>query len=253
MFHEVMEYYRIPLYILFGILPSVAWLFYYLKKDLHPEPKRMIIKIFLMGSVITVPVLLIQIGLSLALHQLQNGEFFSQHFIILAIVKWFIVIAFTEELLKYLIVKVNIFDNYALDEPLDIMLYMMVAALGFAAVENILYLFSPLDVSSFDMLIKTTITISFIRFVGATLLHALCSGLTGYFIALSFLDPKKKVLLSIGGLGIATFLHGLYDFSIATLIYPINFLIPSMILFGLLLFIITAFDKVKKMKSICKI
>ncbi len=48
------------IYITFGILPSAAWLFYYLRKDLHPESKKMILKIFLWGSISTIPVYLVQ-------------------------------------------------------------------------------------------------------------------------------------------------------------------------------------------------
>src|SRR5260221_5839354 len=128
----------------------------------------MILKIFIYGSLITVPVFFIQIGLSELLQQLQNVTFFASYPIIIELIKWFLVIALTEELLKYLIVKVNVFGSYALDEPLDIMLYMVVVALGFTAVENILYLFSPIDNISFDVIIKTTLTVSFIRFIGAT-------------------------------------------------------------------------------------
>src|SRR3989344_2968232 len=156
-----MDYYKIILYMLFGILPSLIWLFYYLKKDLHPEPKRMILKIFLWGAIITVPVYFLQIGLSELLAQLQVFPFLAQHPIIIEILRWFLVIAFTEELLKYAVVNMNVMRSYVLDEPVDIMLYMVVAALGFAAVENVLYLFSPLNSTH---ILQTTITLSFIRF-----------------------------------------------------------------------------------------
>ena len=248
-----MEYYRLPLYILFGVLPSLIWLFYYLRKDLHPEPKRMILKIFLYGAFITIPVFFIQVGLSGLLRQLQSFALFASFPLLIEMIKWFLIIAFTEELFKYLVVKSAILNNSELDEPLDIMLYMVVAALGFAAVENILYLVLPLDNMPFDVVFQTTATISFIRFVGATFLHTLCSALVGYFLALSSLRQKRHGTFITIGLALATLLHGLYNISIITLKSPLNFIIPSMVIFALAIFIFYDFDEIKKVKSICKL
>ncbi len=241
-----MELYRLILYFIFGVLPSLIWLFYYLQKDINPEPKRMIIKVFLLGMLATIPALIIQIFLSQMLSHLPYP-------IISNLIKWFFVIALTEELSKYLVVRLFVFNSDALDEPLDIMLYMVVAALGFAALENILYLFSPINGLSFDTILKTTITISFMRLIGATFLHTLCSALIGYFLVLAALKSKNKIKLTLLGIFLATLLHGLYNFSIITLSAPLNFVIPIMIIIGLAIFIFYDFDEVKKIKSICRI
>lgn len=248
-----MEYYRIPLYILFGIIPSLTWLFYYLQKDLHPEPKKTIIKIFFYGVLITIPVFLLQVVLSALLAQLNTLGIFDGYPIIAEIIKWFVVIAFTEELLKYVVVKLAILNNGELDEPLDIMLYMVVSALGFAALENVLYLFSPIDNLPLGAVIKTAATVTFIRFVGATFLHTLCSGLLGYFMALGSLRPIKKNFLFMHGLLLATLLHGLYNFSIMSVSAPLNLLIPLFVVGGLAAFMLYDFDEIKKVKGICKL
>lgn len=242
------------LYIAFGILPSLIWLFYYLRKDLHPEPKRMILKIFLYGALIALPVFLIQLGLSNILEQAQTFSFFHLSPTKVAILKWFIIIALTEEVSKYLVVKFTILDSDELDEPLDIMLYMVVVALGFAALENILYLLLPIDhIMPLGKIIGTTITISSIRFIGATFLHTLCSALLGYFIVKSVLENRNKLYITIIGIILVTLLHGLYDFSIITLQDPFSFIIPSAIILVLVIFMIYDFDSVKKIKGICKI
>lgn len=249
-----MDYYRISLYLLFGILPSLIWLFYYLSKDLHPEPRRLILKIFLWGALITFPVYLIQKNLSGLLDQVQLFPFLHSYPFAIEIIRWFLIIAFTEELLKYLVVKLGVMGSYALDEPVDIMLYMVVAALGFAAVENILYLFSPQNSVYFSTLLQTTAAISFIRFISATFLHTLCSALLGYFLALASLRSKKKLRLVITGLVLATLLHGLYDFSIITLAGTyVGLGIPLLIIVGLCIFMVYDFNEIKKIKSICKL
>ena len=152
-----MELYRLVLYIIFGVLPSLVWLLYYLKKDLHPEPKKMILKVFLYGAAVTLPALLIQIGLAELSKQLQQFYFFKTFPVAIDIIKWFIVIALTEEILKYAVVKFTVLKDSVLDEPLDVMLYMVVVALGFSAMENILYLFSPVQNMTFNAIITSTI------------------------------------------------------------------------------------------------
>lgn len=255
-----MEYYRLILYILFGILPSLIWLFYYLLKDLHPEPKKTILKVFLIGALATVPTLFIQIWLSESLVQSQYlaGLYLPEIAVYLPfvfkILKWFVVIAFTEELFKYLVVRFTVYKDGVLDEPLDLMLYMVVSALGFAALENMLYLFSPINgIISLDQAIKTTVAISFIRFIGATFLHTLASALVGYFLVKSLFDPKKRLKFTVIGILLATLLHGLYNFSIMTLKEPFNLTISLAILVVLALFTIYDFDEVKKLKGICKL
>ena len=246
-----MYHYRLILYPLFGVLPSLVWLAYYLKKDLHPEPKRMIVKVFLLGSLITIPVFFIQIVFSEILQELTTLPLFVNFPGLVSIIKWFVIIAFTEELLKYLVVRIVVFKSYELDEPIDIMMYIITAALGFAALENILYLISPIDNAPFDVVIATTISISFIRFIGATFLHTLSSALLGFFLILSFFHIKTRKILTVCGLLAATFLHGLYNFSIITLDYPFNVLVPIIILMTLAIFIMGELKRVKRLKNIC--
>lgn len=246
-----MQYYRLGLYVLFGVIPSLTWLFYYLQKDLHPEPKRMILKVFTYGALSTIPVFLVEVSLTWLLNKFQVISPITFSPLLIDILKWFIIIAFTEELLKYLVVKLAVFKSHELDEPLDIMLYMVVGALGFAALENILYLFSPIDTLAFSTILKTTATIGFIRFIGATFLHTLCSALLGYFWAWSLLEPRKKKVLLLVGIFLAVFSHGLYNFSIITLKVPLNVILPVAILSILAIVIMSEFSKIKKWKDIC--
>lgn len=225
----------------------MIWLFYYLQKDMHPEPKKMIVKVFFWGALATVPALFLQI---LASEALSRFPYFpAAH----PIIKWFFVIALTEEIVKYATVRLTVFQSGELDEPLDIMLYMVVGALGFAALENMLYLFSPIDGLSFGAVLTSTALISFLRFIGATFLHTLSSALVGYFMALSSLRARHRFRLTILGLALATFLHGLYNFSIIQLAYPLNVATPVLVIFGLAAFMVYDFDGIKKIKSIVKI
>jgi RsiW-degrading membrane proteinase PrsW (M82 family) len=234
-------------YIIFGLLPSLSWLAYYLRKDAHPEPKKMIIKIFFWGALVTLPVFFVQIGLTYLLAQINFDATLK------ALVYWFLVIALSEELFKYSVVRLKVMNSPELDEPLDIMLYMVIAALGFAAVENILYLFSPVGQLSFSTMVNRTLMVTLVRFIGATFLHTLCSATIGYSLAISFCQVKRKYLSFAAGVIMAMLLHGLYDLSIITLNGSLKIIVPTIIILTLAFLVFSGFEKLKKMKSICKI
>jgi RsiW-degrading membrane proteinase PrsW (M82 family) len=243
-----MEYdYKIIIYVLFGILPSLVWLYYYLRKDLHPEPKRMILNVFLWGALITLPVFFVQIGLTDLLAKVNLSPLPK------ALIYWFLIIAFSEEFFKYLVIKIKVINSPHLDEPIDIMLYMVIAALGFAALENVLYLFAPIGVTSFNELISRTLLVSFFRFIGATFLHTLCSAVIGYSLAISFCEVKRKHIIITCGIISALLLHGLYDFSIMTLDGYLKIIIPVIIILTLAFLVFWGFESLKKMKGVCKI
>jgi len=236
------------LYIIFGLAPSIIWLLFFLRKDVHPEPKKMILNVFFWGILITVPVLLIEMLVASNLKKLNLPSALT------SLLYWFIGVAFVEEFFKYLVVRSKVLNNPEFDEPVDAMLYMIIAALGFAAIENIFYLIPNGPPLPFFKIISQTITTSSIRFLGAVFLHALCSGVVGYFLALSFFKPKKHNRLIILGLAIATLLHGLFNFSIMKIeqsYYLI--LIPIVILISLVFFVSFGFKKLKNIASICRL
>lgn len=235
------------LYLIFGLLPSFIWLAYYLRKDVHPESTKMILKIFFFGMLMSIPAALLELGIFEGLQIFGLPEIFT-----LALY-FFFGVAVVEETFKYLVVKEEVISNPEFDEPLDAMLYMIISALGFAAFENILILFNLGRISPLEKIF----TLTAFRFVGATLLHALCSGTIGYFLALSFFAPKKRKGFLFTGFVISIGLHGLYNFSIIQMKEEtetiFSFLIIGLILISLALLVSLGFSHLKKIKSICKI
>jgi RsiW-degrading membrane proteinase PrsW (M82 family) len=229
------------LLLFFSLAPSFIWLLFFLGKDHHPESKRMILKIFFYGMLIAAPVALLELGFT------DNLKVLNLPPVLAKIIYVFVGIALIEELLKYFVVRWRVFDHREFDEPVDTMLYMIIAALGFAAMENIL-IFLPLNL---DFHLMDTFLMSVLRFLGATFLHALCSGLLGYYLALSFRYTKNRFKLAAKGMIIATFLHGLYDFSIMEIEGNLKFLLPLAILFGLAVFVSWGFRNIKTFKGVC--
>ncbi len=229
--------------IIFGTLPSIIWLLFYLRKDVHPESNLMVIKIFVWGMLSALPAIFLEMGISQVFADLNLLLTYLVFF------NAFLGTALIEEMLKFLVVKEKVLSNAEFDEPIDAMLYMIIAALGFAASENILILLS----SGSKIFLPQTLEISVLRFWGATFLHALCSGLVGYFLALSLFETKKRLKLISLGLLISITLHGLYNFSIMEIESGLKFLIPLVILISLSIFLIFSFKRLPKIKSICKI
>lgn len=228
-------------------MPSIIWLLFYLRKDSHPERKSAVIKIFFYGILVAIPAIFLEKGIFET--TLNSSIFNTFPPFLITIFNTFIGVALVEEGLKYLVIKEKVLKNSEFDEPIDALLYMIIAALGFAALENILVLF-PLGANFF---IKEALSISVFRFLGATFLHALCSGTIGYFLALSLFETKNRTKFLIAGLGISTLLHGLYNFSIINMKGDLKILIPIIILISLSVFISLGLKKLKKMKSVCKI
>jgi len=226
-----------------GFLPSFIWLLFYLRKDKHPESNWMVIKMFVFGMLSALAAVILEKGF-------QAGEnVFLASAAGHSLASIFLGGALIEEYVKYFMVKIGGFNNRELDEPCDIMLYLIIAALGFAALENILVL------SSYHAILTPTSALELMtwRFVSATFLHALCSGLFGYFIALSFMRKNKRGLYFLTGLVLSTALHGMYNWSIMSVEGLGKFFIPLVILVALGYFVSYGFKKLKKLKSVCMI
>jgi RsiW-degrading membrane proteinase PrsW (M82 family) len=228
--------------IIFGVLPSIIWLLFYLRKDVHPESNPMVIRIFFFGMLAALPAIFLEMVIFKAFDML------NLPFIYLAVLNNLVGVALVEEVMKFLVVKERVLSSTEFDEPTDALLYMIIAALGFAALENILILLGL----GTDLFLPQAVEISALRFLGATFLHALASGLVGYFLALGLLETKKRLKLISLGLLISIALHGLYNFSIMEIGGILKFLIPLLILTSLTVFITLGFKKLQKIKSICK-
>jgi len=231
------------LYFIFGVLPSVIWLLFFLREDVHPESNRMVLKVFSYGIIAAFLALLFEFCF------IEISVKFNFYSIVISILNIFIGISLVEEFSKYILVKKIAISDPEFDEPLDAMLYMVIVGLGFAALENIFVLLGL----GLPFVISETLTLTLFRFLGATFLHALCSGTIGFFLALSFYKTKWKLRLVILGLTIAIFLHGLFNFSIMELKGNLKIIIPAIILLGLGMFVSLAFQKLKTISSICRI
>lgn len=183
-----------------GVLPTIFWLWFWLKEDkLHPEPKKYIAYSFIFGIISAMLVLPLE-------------EFISTLIPGTGLVT-ILALASSEELFKYFGAYFSALTKKYMDEPIDAVIYLITVALGFAALENSLFLISAIKSVGFE--INHLMLVGNMRFIGATLLHTLCSGVIGLAIALSFYKRKmiKKEFLAIG-LVLSIVLHTFFNFFI---------------------------------------
>jgi RsiW-degrading membrane proteinase PrsW (M82 family) len=191
-----------------GVLPALAWLWFWRREDdKHPEPRRLIALAFLAGMVTVAVVIPIEQFVAPYLTTAQSliaATLPASTFVFLA---WSAI----EEICKYLAARWSVLRRREDDEPIDPVIYMVTVALGFAAVENSLFLLSPLAGTTLWQTIQT----GDLRFVGATLLHVLASSVIGVALGLSFYKRKAaRRRYAFWGVILAIALHGSFNFLI---------------------------------------
>lgn len=212
----------------YGLLPAFVWLSFWLTADRKkPEPRHLIAAAFVAG--------MIAVPISVTI------EAITDLFISDGIGKTFIW-SLTEETVKYLLALIVVLRNKEFDEALDAIIYMICVALGFAALENTLYVFNPL--MSGEMADAATVTT--LRFIGATLLHTVSSASVGIAMAFTFYRSKtERINAVVIGLIIATGLHTLFNFFIIELSESAVYMVFASI-WVLALGIIVVAEKIKK-------
>jgi RsiW-degrading membrane proteinase PrsW (M82 family) len=177
-----------------GVLPALLWLWFFLHEDPHPEPRTKLVETFLAGM-ITVPVAILGEELITNLTGSTSGE---------TLVLW----AILEEVLKLAAAWLVALRTRFMDEPVDAIIYLVTVALGFAAVENSLFLFSTLSGATF----LNTLLTGGLRFIGATLVHVVSSGLLGACIAWGYyrkLSLRAEAVFA--GTVFASLLHSIFN------------------------------------------
>lgn len=195
----------ILLSIAIGFVPAYIWLRFWLSEDeLHHEPKKTIIVSFIAGLVSVALAIVIQKALRDYL-----GAFLpsvtSCSFILIFI------FAAAEEVSKFVMCYIAALRTKADAYPIDPVLYLITTALGFAALENTLYIYNLIATDG----LGAGTSLSIIRFFGASLLHVLSSGVIGIFLSYAFYkNPARQIEMGFLGLGFASLIHGLFNYLI---------------------------------------
>jgi RsiW-degrading membrane proteinase PrsW (M82 family) len=184
------------LLLLSAITPVAVFLYCIYRKDTEKEPLKLLMKCFLWGCVVTVPVILAELLLSL------GGTVFTSPFSG-AFYNAFIMASLVEEAAKFLCLFLIIWKHKALDQYFDGIVYAVFVSLGFAMIENILYV---LDTGPGGAMARAVLAIP---------MHGLCGVMMGYFFSLARFSSAGKRSKLLGYSFLVPFVfHGLYDFCI---------------------------------------
>lgn len=191
-----------------AVAPGFALLtFFYLKDKYDSEPLHLVLKMFFLGFLIVVPVMIIQRGLVMWLGE---GSFVSA----------FLISAGIEESLKWIVLFYFIYHHTEFDEPYDGILYAVAISLGFATVENVMYAMAN-QVYFGTLLLRGLLPVSG---------HALFGVMMGYYLGLAKFSKRwksRRVLLY--SFLIPWFWHGVYDSILANIPdYWIWYIVPLM-------------------------
>ncbi len=191
------DYQTIGIALLGGLIPAFIWLWFWLKEDsANPEPKGLLLLTFIGGILSVFAVLPLQ---RLTEGLLPDGT--------TRMVVW----AGLEEIVKYLFVAMIALRSRHCDEPVDFAIYMITGALGFAALENALFLLDPVSLQDSIVSLLT----GNLRFIGSMLLHAVASGVIGMAIGFAYYKNfGRREFALFTGLILSIALHSAFNYFI---------------------------------------
>lgn len=171
--------------------PGALWVWFFYRQDRLPEPFPLIARTFLWGMVWVLPAILVE--------SLYPGPLRSSNGLTLFLAT-VLGVGLVEEAAKLMAVRFSVWHEGAFDEPVDGIIYAITAALGFAALENLLY---GLRFGTAVVPLRALVTL---------LAHASFSGIAGFGLTQYRFGGKSffpQLLL-------AAFLHGSYNFLLAS-------------------------------------
>ena len=183
--------------ILLAVAPGAALVFFILLNDRYDrEPARLLVKIFVMGMLVTIPTIVVEL----------IGQYFNVFSGLLGkAVEAFIVVGLSEEFFKRRVVLRYAYSHPAFNERMDGIVYCSIAALGFATLENIFYVISYYAIQPDLWITRALVSVP---------VHMLLGIIMGYYLSLAKYCPhpgKCKGYMT-KSLLIPALLHGAFDF-----------------------------------------
>lgn len=188
--------------IISATIPPLLILLFIYRNDLYePEPHKLLLKTFFIGFIITIPMVIIEL---ITVDIFKNILMYS-----------IFGIALVEEGIKYLTLIYYNYPKKDFNEPYDGIIYSVVLTMGFALVENIIY------VVGYD----SGGDVALLRMISSIPLHATCGIVMGYFLGKSKIENKNKKQNMSLAIIIPIIIHGFYNYFIFIEIFAFSLII----------------------------
>lgn len=182
-------------YIALAIAPGLAICLFIFHRDVYNrEPKLNLAVSFMFGVLSIIPAYFIETGFEGFFDNSIGGQ----------AVKAIFLVALTEELCKFAVLRFYSFRQRSFDEPFDGIVYSVMASMGFATLENILYVIGSIKEGN-------GYQVALLRMFLAVPAHATFGVLMGYHAGRAKFEKGRSVSLMLLGIFWAVLFHGAYD------------------------------------------
>ena len=177
-----------------AVVPGLAISYWIYHQDKYEkEPYLILFACFIWGGISTIPAVL---------GQMYFRDTEDPHSLLTTFLFSFFVIALTEELSKFLFLRLYAYPKDAFNEPMDGIVYAVMVGMGFATLENLLYTFGETG----------GITTAIGRAFTAVPAHGVFAVMMGAYVGLAKFIPEKRDQYMLTSIALPVFFHGLYDF-----------------------------------------
>jgi protease PrsW len=177
-----------------ALAPGTAiGLYIYLKDQHEREPLILLAISFLYGGLSTVVTFFISYPVN-ALLLTKEDDVISQF------INAFFKVALVEEFSKFLFVRFILYKNKNFNEPFDGIVYAVMVSMGFATLENVMYVYQYGYVTGL------------LRMFTAVPAHGVFGIMMGYYLGRAKFSTAQEILYTLLGLLIPSIFHGAYDY-----------------------------------------
>lgn len=196
-----------------SLLAAIFWWYFFKTRSHELTTKNSsILMLFIVGMIMVIPLALVESSVvSLLPESFQEILFSNTNHVtpvivgVVAIVM-FLIAGLFEELSKMYFLK-KIMPLREIDQVIDSIKFGIAIGIGFAIVENALFLLAPLATKNYTDVATTF----FLRFFFSTLAHAVYSGMAGYFLGLAKFEPWKRRQHYAKAVCFPILTHGLFN------------------------------------------
>ncbi|MBL7723275.1 MAG: PrsW family intramembrane metalloprotease [Chitinophagaceae bacterium] len=183
-------------YIAIALAPGIAISLFIFYKDVYNrEPRFNLIISFLLGCIAIIPAIIFEQAFQYTIDGTITGvAIFS-----------YAVVAFSEEFSKFLGLRLYSYNRKSFDEPLDGIVYSVMVGMGFATLENLMYVLKFAEVGR-------GMEVGISRMFLSVPAHGTFAVVMGYFVGKAKFNSGKSLMLMITGILGAVFFHGTFDF-----------------------------------------